>query len=170
MPFADHLAGTKLDTTSDVERVVPTKGDIVTFTFAEVGHLVGLDREWHRQGFEKCEFELRSLQLDEALALRTCWPPCERFDSGRVTHDGNGEPVGARAPSSGFLVMACSKNVLDLVWPSKYRALPLPGDDLVAMDGNHRLAALARRRAEGHRDELEIQVYLCHAVVVGTVG
>jgi hypothetical protein len=102
--------------------------------------------------------------MDEALALRTCWPPCLRFDSGGVTHDGDRRPIVADAPSSPVVVMACAKSILDTCWPTKYLAHAVPGDELVVMDGNHRLASIALRRALGHRDDLEIQVYFCQAL------
>jgi hypothetical protein len=134
-------------------------------TYARVARLVGLYNEWRGRGFERCEFELRTFPLSDALAFHACWPPCEQFTSGRVTHDGDGQPIRSQAPSSSVLpIMACSKSILDLMWPEKYRPLAVPGDSLVVMDGNHRLANLAMRRARGHRDEPEIQVYFCGTV------
>ena len=140
----------------------------LTFPYADVARLVGLHTEWHGRGFERCKFELRSLCADEALALRTCWPPCHQFNSGEVTHDGDHRLVPARAPSSSpVVVMACSKTILDMMWPEKYRPHPVPGEPLVVMDGNHRLASLAMRRVQGHRDAAEIQVYFCRVMEPG---
>jgi hypothetical protein len=137
----------------------------LTFTYAHVARLVGLHNEWHGRGFERCEFELRTFRLDDALAFRTCWPPCAQFSSGKVTHDGDRQPIRPQAPSSSVPpIMACSKSILDMMWPEKYRPLAVPGENLVVMDGNHRLANLAMRRAHGHRDEVEIQVYFCRAM------
>jgi aminoglycoside 6'-N-acetyltransferase I len=137
----------------------------LTFTYAHVAQLVGLHNEWHGRGFERCEFELRTFRLSDALAFHACWPPCDQFSSGKVTHDGDGQPVRARAPSSSMVpIMACSKTLLDRMWPEKYRPHAVPGENLVVMDGSRRLANLAMRRTQGHRDEPEIPVYLCRAV------
>jgi aminoglycoside 6'-N-acetyltransferase I len=137
----------------------------LAFTYTHVAQLVGLHNEWHGRGFERCEFELRTFGLDDALALRTCWPPCDPFSSGKVTHDGDGRAIRPQAPSSPMIpIMACSKSVLDMMWPEKYRPVAVPGESLVVMDGNHRLANLAVRRAQGHRDDPEIEVYFCRAV------
>ena len=135
----------------------------LTFGYAHVARLVGLHGEWHGRRFESCVFELRPFELAEALALRTCWPPCHRFDSGLVTRDGDQRPVGTDVPSSPLVVMACAKSILDAFWPEKYRPHAVPGEDLVVMDGNHRLANLAARRAQGHRDDIEIEVYFCRS-------
>jgi len=142
----------------------------LTFTYAHVAQLVGLHNEWHGRGFERCEFELRTFRLDDALAFRSCWPPCEQFSSGKITHDGDGQPIRPQAPTSSVLpIMACSKSILDMVWPEKYRPHAVPGENLVVMDGNHRLAHLAMRRAQGHGDEPEIQVYFCRAAAAAAL-
>jgi hypothetical protein len=133
----------------------------VTSTFAEVARRVGLHSEWFGRGFETCEFHLGDFTLDEATALRSCWPPCDRFDSGLVTCDGDRRPISTHPVEQPLVLMICTKLVLDRFWPSKYVAHVIVGDELVAMDGNHRLAALAMRRAEGHLDRLEIRGYVC---------
>jgi hypothetical protein len=79
----------------------------------------------------------------------------------RMTSTGVG---GISWSSSPVVIMACSKSILDTMWPEKYRPHPVPGEPLVAMDGNHRLASLAMRRVQGHRDAVEIQVYFCRFV------
>jgi hypothetical protein len=54
--------------------------------------------------------------------------------------------------------VAFSKTVLHERWKDPY---PVAGAELVVTDGNHRLAALAIRRARGDRDRMLIGAFVC---------
>jgi hypothetical protein len=122
------------------------------------------------RAFHDARFELETITLDEVLDFRSCWHTCrcERFSSGRVLRDGGGNAIRPIDPNElprPLSMMACSAGLLLAKRPEKYRqfeeALRNPSD-LVAMDANHRLAALAARKRSGLPDLVtEAMVYVC---------
>ncbi len=150
---------------------------IRTFSLEEAARACRVHDDWVRTSswviattFHECRFRLETLSLDEALRLRTCWHTCscDRFSSGRVDRDGGGQAIREINPQElplPMTLMACSAGVLLSKRPDKYhpfeQALSDSGD-LVAMDGNHRLAGLDARRRRGEPDLVsEVLVYLC---------
>jgi hypothetical protein len=148
-----------------------------TFSLEEAARACGVEVSWlHCSSwvvattFHESRFSRETLTLDQALDLRTCWHTCacDRFSSGRVERDGGGQPIRDIHPQQLVLpltLMACSAGILLAKRPGKYRtfqdALRDP-HDLVAMDGNHRLAALDARRRRGEPDPVsEVLVYVC---------
>jgi hypothetical protein len=139
----------------------------------DVGHarIVNPTSEWFGHGFEKHPFEIYVLSLEDALALRSCWVPCPRFADYETDPKwkereagSNGVDVPALADvfdvSKPISIIACSKAIMDLI---RYGRCPsdCAADDLIAFDGNHRLAALGLRRSRGLRDEIRINAYIC---------
>ncbi len=148
-----------------------------TYSLEEAARACGLTRDWLDHSswcvattFHEARFRLETFTLDAALEFRTCWHTgaCARFSSGLVTVDGGSNAIRdivlAELPRP-LTIMACSAETLLARRPGKYRpfadALRDPAD-LVAMDGNHRLAALAARRLRGIVDTIaEVRVFVC---------
>ena len=148
-----------------------------TFSLEEAARACGLNEVWLRGSswviattFHECRFMRETMSLDQVLQFRTCWhtAECERFSSGRIVWDGGRQAISEIDPHRlplPLVLMACSAGILMSKRPAKYRpfedALRNP-TDLVAMDGNHRLAGLVQRRQRGLPDFLsEVTVYVC---------
>jgi hypothetical protein len=139
--------------------------------FEDAARIVGPTSEWLGHGFEKHSFERRVLPLDEALSLRSCWSPCPRFidfetdaswkrDEALANSHGIAALAAAFDPTTPIHVLACSKKLMEVVRPGRCSS-DCPPEDLIAFDGNHRLAALGLRRTRGGRDDIGINVYVC---------
>jgi hypothetical protein len=148
-----------------------------SFSLEEAASKCSVHASWTRESswfinttFNKCWFQRERHSLDDALRFHCCWHTvaCAQFDSGRVLVDGGGvgireiNPTELRLP---LTIMACSVGLAMSMRPDKFLAIAgvlHDPSELVAMDGNHRLAALARRRTQGQPDLLsEVVVYVC---------
>lgn len=139
----------------------------MSFSYAAVAELLRINPPWI--GFENCEFELRALPTAMALdQLLTCWghngAPAGSmgFDAHRAATNGPNDRVRRLADTFNLGVPVCglafSRNVLHRLGPSHY---PQPGPELVVIDGNHRLAALAYRRATGQPNPSTVGMFVC---------
>jgi len=109
--------------------------------------------------FERCHYELRMLSVDDALAAITCWDPealssVETYAPQKATDETVAEYT-VTFPRGPLIVVAYELGTLARIWPGPWSAKlgTRPGSDLVIMDGNRRLAALALRRASGKADD-----------------
>jgi len=147
---------------------------MLRFTFEEAARIAQPSGEWFGHGFERHPFELHVRSVDEALAFRSCWVPCPRFaDYAKDPKWKEGEAGSNGADTPAFAdvfdmtrrvhIMACSKAIMDRIRPGRCPS-DCPPDDIIAFDGNHRLAALGLRRSRGLRDEVKIDVYVCTPV------
>ncbi len=142
----------------------------------EAAKACALTEDWLRnsswnatRAFQDAPFRLEAFSLADVLEFRTCWHTgtCARFSSGIVDKDGgSGGILDIAWPrlQLPLTIMACSAEVLLARWPGKYlqfvEVLKNPAD-LVAMDGNHRLAALAARARRGIADPIgEVRVFV----------
>jgi hypothetical protein len=148
-----------------------------TFSLEEAARECSVQPSWTRDSswfvdtrFNECRFRGERHSLDDALRFHCCWHTvaCARFDSGRVLVDGGGVEIREinvaelRLP---LTLMACSVALGLSRRPDKFLAFAgvlHDPSELMAMDGNHRLAALARRRTQGQPELLsEVVVYVC---------
>jgi hypothetical protein len=148
-----------------------------TFSLEQAAAACGLQPSWTRDSswfiastFNECRFRREILSLDAALRLHACWHTvgCAQFDSGRVVLDGGANAIRDINPAElplSLTLMACSVHLALSKRPAKFGRFGselVDRDALMAMDGNHRLAALARRRARGEPDLVpEVTVYVC---------
>jgi hypothetical protein len=129
------------------------------------------DSSWFiARTFHECRFRREKRSIAEALHLRACWHTvaCARFDSGSVVVDGGGQRIREIDPAElprPVTLMACSVGIALSKRPDKFGRFESElrdPDDLMVMDGNHRLAGLAMRRRNGQPDVVsEIIVYVC---------
>jgi hypothetical protein len=83
--------------------------------------------------------------LDDAVdRLVTCWDKVSTFDTYAVAPNPQVKSMVTNLnPACPVFVVAFSRDVLNRLWGEEY---PTPGNNLVVMDGNHRLHAFAIRR------------------------
>jgi hypothetical protein len=150
---------------------------VETFSLAEAASACRVQQGWLESSswctartFHECRFTREALTLEEALRFRACWHTvaCARFNSGNVIVDGDSKPIREmdllelRLP---LTLMACAAGLALSKRPDKFRqfeAVLSDRDDLVAMDGNHRLAGLMLRRQKGDPDLVSTVIaYVC---------
>jgi len=135
----------------------------MAYSFPEIVAL--LDPQPPLQGFERCIFEQYEMTVAEAVGrLWTGW------DSGASTFESYvGVPhnltlkirqyAESMPGAAAIRPIAFRRSCLATLWPEKYPAIN-PPDDLIVIDGNNRLAALALRKASGCTDSLLVRVFV----------
>jgi len=127
------------------------------FTFAEVNQFVRPSPPL--VGFESCAFEFRLLTIDNALDHFTCWAAATRISAFVLTtQNPKVLALAANFPSSSVSVIAFERATLARIWPSAYAGQT--GTQLVVLEGNHRLCALAVRRAAGINDDFLVGFFI----------
>ena len=139
----------------------------VPLLYPQVAALLQVNPPW--VGFDACAFEVHVLTLDEVLdRFATCWgtgsePPGSMTLDQYLAATGGPNPKVADIAQNfrldvPVLALTFSLNVLSALWPTAYSRA---GATRVIIDGNHRLAALAVRRAQGVRDSIVVGAFTC---------
>jgi hypothetical protein len=111
-------------------------------------------------GFGACVYDVRVLTLDEALASLTCWDGISSVAAyaPQKAADPKVAAFVENFPLGPVIAIAFELDTLARIWSEKYGGRA--GRELVIWDGNHRLAALALRRARGVLDDVHVGVFV----------
>jgi hypothetical protein len=131
----------------------------MSLSYADLERLLSISPPW--SGLEHFRFDLQVWSLHEALAsLVTCWDKVSTFEGLATTREPDAktqELVGAWDPQFTVFAIAFPRSILHRLPPT---AFPTTGTDVVVIDGNHRLHALAIRRKNGCNDVRPVGVFL----------
>ena len=122
------------------------------------------------QGFEAFSFVARSLTLDEALDLRTCWSNGKTSLREYMTSPSYAskrqkvQSYAANFRPGPVNIICLSASGLHAVWPEQYDEVVGGHDQSVLKDGNHRVCALAELQQSARRCDNPLIGYL------GTTG